>query len=172
LCRASETQVGRGSRSGTLVRSNSRTGACFRTVRVRCHQALRIGGVVSSSRGYPGVRAGDDERFRPQRNVHRPAWVGVQTGASACRRRAGRRNRRETAVAAHWRMGPAVRVPTNQFSTCRENPVDSSHTPGSGNSRAIDHHGRHERAPNDAVRCTRGVASKQTPCVCTRNSAS
>ena len=64
---------------------------------------------------------------------------------------------------------PAVRGPANQFSACRENWIDSSHAPGSGNSRAIHSHGQNEHPLNDAVRCTRGIASKQTLCVCMRD---
>jgi hypothetical protein len=47
--------------------------------------------------------------------------------------------------------------------------IDSSHAPGNGNSRAIHSRGQNEHPLNDAVRCTRGIASKQTPCVCTRD---
>lgn len=74
-------------------------------------------------------------------------------------------------VAAHWRMRPAVREPANPFSACRENWIDSSHTPGNGNSRASHSHGQGEHPLNNAVRCTRAIASKQTPCVCTRDPA-
>ena len=66
--------------------------------------------------------------------------VGVQAGASACWRRAGRRCRREAAVAAHWRLGPAAGGPTNSFFARRENGIDSSPAPRNSNSRAMFRH--------------------------------
>jgi hypothetical protein len=60
---------------------------------------------------------GSAEKRQPSIVLH---GVGVQAGASACWRRAGRRSRREAAVAAHWRMGPAAGGPTNSFFVRRE----------------------------------------------------
>jgi hypothetical protein len=55
---------------------------------------------------------GSAQKRKPSIVLH---GVGVQAGASACRRRAGRRSRREAAVAAHWRRGPAAGEATNSF---------------------------------------------------------
>ena len=99
--------------------------------------------------------SGSTEKRKPPIVLH---GVGVQAGASACRRRAGKRNRRDATVAAHWRMRPAARGPANQFAACRENWIDSSHALGNGNSRAIHSHGKNEHSPYDAVRCARGIA--------------
>ena len=99
--------------------------------------------------------SGSTEKRKPPIVLH---GVGVQAGASACRRRAGKRNRRDATVAAHGRMRPAARGPANQFSACRENWIDSSHACGNGNSRATHSHGKNEHSPYDAVRCARGIA--------------
>ena len=92
-------------------------------------------------RGHPDVRGktmnGSAQSGKPSIVLH---GVGVQAGASACWRRAGRRCRREAAVAAHWRMGPAAGGPTNSFFACSENWIDSSHAPRSSNSRAMFRH--------------------------------
>ena len=98
---------------------------------------------------------GSTEKRKPPIVLH---GVGLQAGASACRRRAGKRNRRYATVAAHWRMRPAARGPANQFSACRENWIDSSHARGNGNSHAIHSHGKNEHSPYDVVQCARGIA--------------
>jgi hypothetical protein len=92
---------------------------------------------------------GSTEKRKPPIVLH---GVGLEAGASTCRRRAGRRKRRDAAVAAHWRMRPAVREPANPFSACRETWIDSSHAPGNGNARAINSHGQDEHPLNNAVR--------------------
>ena len=86
------------------------------------------GSIVTSERK---TMSGSTEKRKPPIVLH---GVGVQAGASACRRRTGKGNRRDATVAAHWRMRPAARGPANQFSACRENWIDSSHARGTGNS--------------------------------------
>jgi hypothetical protein len=88
---------------------------------------------------------GSAEKRQPSIVLH---GVGVQAGASACWRRAGRRSRREAAVAAPWRMGPAAGGPTNNFFASRENGIDSSHAHRNGNLRAMF---RHAQMTVDAV---------------------
>jgi hypothetical protein len=108
---------------------------------------------------------GSSEKRKPPIVLH---GAGLQAGASACRRRAGRRKRRDAAVAPQWRMRPAVRGPANQFSACRENWIErvmhlemATRVPSTATAKMSIQF-------NDAVRCTRGIASKQTPCVCMR----
>jgi hypothetical protein len=111
---------------------------------------------------------GSTEKRKPPIVLH---GAGEQAGASACQRRADRRTRQRAAVAAHWRRRPAVREPANPFSACQENWIDSSHAPGNGNSRTVNRHRDNEHLLDNVVRCTRGIASKQTPCVCMRDPA-
>ena len=60
-------------------------------------------------------------------------WACMRERQGAGAERVGR-SRREAAVAAHWRMGPAAGGATNSFVARRENGIDSSPATRNGNS--------------------------------------